>query len=166
MVSIGSAVENFELPATGDQNISLSQLKGKRVLLYFYPKDNTPGCTTESVAFANAHDVLSAGNVVVLGVSRDGIKSHENFKAKFNMPFELLSDKAETLCKQFDVIKEKTMYGRTSLGVERSTFVIDEAGVLVKEWRKVKVKGHVEAVLEYLGLSAEGIDLAADRKTT
>lgn len=163
MVEIGKAVTSFSLPATGDQTISLDDLKGKRVVLFFYPKDNTPGCTNESVAFSNAYDVFQAGNVTILGVSRDTIPSHEKFKAKFNMPFELLSDKGEELCKMFDVIREKNMYGRKIFGIQRSTFIIDEEGVLQKEWRNVKVKGHAEEVMAELGLSAGDIDLEACR---
>ncbi|MFE8071470.1 peroxiredoxin [Marinobacteraceae bacterium S3BR75-40.1] len=147
-VAIDQPVPDFELPATGDQTISLSSLKGKQVVIYFYPKDNTPGCTTEGQDFRDRHDQFKALDTVILGVSRDGIKAHENFKAKYDFPFELLSDKDETVCKLFDVIKLKKMYGRESLGVERSTFLIDRDGVLRREWRKVKVKDHAEEVLE------------------
>lgn len=146
-VSIGKKVPNFESPATGDQNIKLSALKGKKVVIYFYPKDSTPGCTTEGQDFRDNHNKFKRANTVILGVSRDGIKSHENFKAKQEFPFELLSDKEETLCTLFDVIKEKTLYGKKHLGIERSTFLIDEKGVLRNEWRKVKVAGHVAEVL-------------------
>lgn len=147
-VQIGKKVPDFTLPATGDQEISLSELKGKKVVLYFYPKDNTPGCTTEGQDFREHIRKFRARNTVVLGVSRDSIKSHENFKEKQCFPFELLSDADEKLCKQFDVLKEKNMYGKKVMGVERSTFLIDEEGVLRQEWRKVKVDGHVEEVLE------------------
>lgn len=146
-VSIGKKVPNFELPATGDQNIKLSELKGKKVVIYFYPKDSTPGCTTEGQDFRDNHNKFKRAKTVILGVSRDSIKSHENFKAKQEFPFELLSDKEETLCSLFDVIKEKNMYGKKVMGIERSTFLIDEKGVLRNEWRKVKVAGHVEEVL-------------------
>jgi peroxiredoxin Q/BCP len=146
-VNIGKKVPNFELPATGEQTIKLSGLKGKKVVIYFYPKDSTPGCTTEGQDFRDNHNKFKRANTVVLGVSRDSIKSHENFKAKQAFPFELLSDKDEVLCQLFDVIKEKNMYGKKVMGIERSTFLLDEKGVLRQEWRKVKVAGHVEEVL-------------------
>ncbi len=148
MVDVGKIVKNFELPATGDQCISLSDLKGKKVVLYFYPKDSTPGCTTEGQDFRDAKTKFSRQNSVILGVSRDSIKSHENFKAKQALNFELLSDANEELCTQFDVIKMKNMYGKQVRGIERSTFLIDETGVLRQEWRKVKVKDHVQEVLD------------------
>lgn len=162
-MNIGSKVENFTLPATGDQNISLDQFLGKRVVLYFYPKDNTPGCTNEGVAFANAHDLFTAGNTVVLGVSKDTIKSHEVFRKKHNLPFHLLSDRDGEVCKAFDVLKEKSMYGRKMVGILRSTFLIDEEGVLQKEWRGVNVKGHCEEILESLGIEMDSRDLEACR---
>jgi peroxiredoxin Q/BCP len=137
----------FELPATGDQTIRLSGLKGSNVVLYFYPRDSTPGCTTEGQNFRDAMAQFQALDTVILGASRDGIKAHENFKAKQSFPFELLSDKEEVLCQAYDVIKLKKLYGRESLGVERSTFLIDRDGILRREWRKVKVKGHVDEVL-------------------
>ena len=146
-VSIGKKVPNFELPATGEQTIKLSAFKGKKVVIYFYPKDSTPGCTTEGQDFRDNYNKFKRANTVVLGVSRDSIKSHENFKAKQEFPFELLSDKEETLCTLFDVIKEKNMYGKKVMGIERSTFLIDDKGVLRQEWRKLKVAGHVEEVL-------------------
>ncbi len=147
-VTVDKKVPNFSLPATGDQEISLKDLKGKNVVLYFYPKDSTPGCTTEGQDFRDNYKAFQKLNTEILGVSRDGIKSHENFKAKQEFPFELLSDKEETLCQLFDVIKEKNMYGKKVMGIERSTFLIDAKGVLRQEWRKVKVKGHVAEVLE------------------
>ncbi len=147
-VKIDKPVPDFELPATGDQTISLSGLKGKKVVLYFYPKDSTPGCTREGQDFRDLYEQFEALNTVILGVSRDSVKSHENFKAKQEFPFDLLSDKEETLCGIFDVIKEKNMYGRKVMGIVRSTFLIDEEGVLRQEWRKVKVPGHVAEVLE------------------
>lgn len=148
-VELNQPVPDFTLPATGEQDISLSDFRGrKNVVIYFYPKDSTPGCTTEGGDFRDHHDAFEKADTVIFGVSRDGIKSHENFKAKQSFPFELLSDKEETVCKLFDVIKLKKMYGKESLGVERSTFLIDKEGVLRQEWRKVKVKGHVEEVLE------------------
>jgi peroxiredoxin Q/BCP len=146
--SVGKKVSNFKLPATGDQEIALADLKGKNVVLYFYPKDSTPGCTTEGRDFRDKIHTFRRRNTVILGVSRDSIKSHENFKAKQQFPFELLSDADEALCNQFDVIKEKNMYGRKVMGIERSTFLIDAEGVLRREWRKVAVSGHVEEVLE------------------
>lgn len=147
-VTIGKKVPDFTLPATGDQEISLKQFKGKNLVLYFYPKDSTPGCTTEGQDFRDNYQTFQDHNTEILGVSRDGIKSHENFKAKQEFPFDLLSDKDETLCQLFDVIKEKNMYGKKVMGIERSTFLIDAKGVLRQEWRKVKVKGHVDEVLE------------------
>lgn len=147
--AIGKPAPDFTLKATGDQTISLCDFKGqKQVVLYFYPKDNTPGCTTEGQDFRDHIQDFEAANTVILGVSRDSVKTHENFKAKQGFPFDLLSDPDEIACKAYDVIKEKNMYGRKSMGIERSTFLIDAAGNLQKEWRKVKVKGHVEEVLE------------------
>jgi peroxiredoxin Q/BCP len=147
-VQINKKVPNFDLPATGDKTIKLTALKGKKVILYFYPKDSTPGCTTEGQDFRDNHNKFKRAGAIVLGVSRDSIKSHENFKAKQEFPFDLISDKDETLCKLFDVIKEKNMYGKKVMGVERSTFLLDEKGTLRQEWRKVKVAGHVEEVLK------------------
>lgn len=147
-VSIGKKVPDFELPATGDKNIKLSELKGKKVVLYFYPKDSTPGCTKEGQSFRDDHAKFKRAGAVILGVSRDSVKSHENFKAKQEFPFDLLSDKDEELCNTFDVIKMKNMYGKQVRGIERSTFLIDENGVLQKEWRKVKVDGHADEVLD------------------
>ena len=148
MTGVGKKVAAFDLPATGGKTIALGDLKGKNVVLYFYPKDSTPGCTLEGQDFRDHIRKFSARNTVVLGVSRDSIKSHESFKEKQCFPFELLSDEDETLCRQFGVIKQKNMYGRKVLGIERSTFLIDEKGVLRREWRGVKVPGHVEEVLE------------------
>ena len=141
-------VANFSLPATGDKSISLADLKGKNVVLYFYPKDATPGCTTEAQQFRDLHDKFVKAGAVILGVSRDSVKSHENFKAKMGLPFDLLSDADEALCTQFDVMKMKNMYGKQVRGVERSTFLIDGKGVLRQEWRGVKADGHAAAVLE------------------
>ncbi len=148
MVAIGKKVKNFKLPATGDKTISLSDFKGKNVVLYFYPKDNTPGCTTEAQDFRDTKGRFTRANAVILGVSRDSIRSHENFKAKQKLNFDLLSDENEELCTYFDVIKMKNMYGKKVRGIERSTFLIDGNGILRQEWRKVKVKGHVEEVLQ------------------
>ena len=143
----GNKIDNFTRPATGDQNISLSDFQGKNVVLYFYPKDSTPGCTIEGGDFRDYIKDFEKANTVILGVSRDTLRKHENFKAKQQFPFELLSDEDESLCKQFDVIKLKKLYGKEYLGIDRSTFLIDANGVLVQEWRKVKVKGHVAEVL-------------------
>ena len=147
MVSIGKKVANFSLPATGDRTLSLKDFSGTHLVLYFYPKDNTPGCTLEGQDFRDAYQKFKRAGAEVVGVSRDSAKTHENFKAKQNFPFALLADVNEALCKQFDVIREKTLYGRKFMGVERSTFLIDDKGVLRKEWRKVQVKGHVQEVL-------------------
>lgn len=147
MVKTGKKVKNFSRPATGDTTISLKELAGKKVVLYFYPKDSTPGCTTEGQNFRDSKAKFSRQNTVILGVSRDSIRKHENFKGKQNFNFDLLSDEDETLCKQFDVIKLKKLYGREYLGIDRSTFLIDENGVLLEEWRGVKVKDHVDTVL-------------------
>ncbi len=146
-VSVGKKIPDFTLPATGEQDISLSDYKGKNVVIYFYPKDSTPGCTTEGQDFRDLINTFNRRKTVILGISRDSIKSHENFKAKQDFPFELLSDADETACKLFDVIKEKNMYGRKVMGIERSTFLIDDKGVLRQEWRKVKVNGHVDEVM-------------------
>ena len=146
--STGKKIPAFTLPATGDQEISLSDLRGKNVVIYFYPKDSTPGCTREGQDFRDNIAKFRRNKTVVLGVSRDSIKSHENFKAKQDFPFELLSDKDEELCKIFDVIKMKNMYGKKVRGIERSTFLINDKGVLKQEWRKVKVDGHVDEVLD------------------
>lgn len=141
-------VADFNVPATNDKDIVLSALKGFNVIIYFYPKDNTPGCTTEGEDFRDLYDEFKALKTLIFGVSRDSLKSHENFKKKYNFPFELISDTDEILCKLFDVIKLKKMYGRETLGIERSTFLIDKEGILRKEWRKVKVKEHAKQVLE------------------
>lgn len=145
---IGKPVANFKIEGTGAGEISLESLRGKNVILYFYPRDDTPGCTTEGCSFRDHHPKFKRLNTVVLGVSRDSLGSHEKFKAKFEFPFDLLADADERLCKLFDVIREKNMYGKKVMGVERSTFLIDTKGTLRREWRKVKVDGHVEEVLE------------------
>lgn len=146
--TLNKSLPDFSAAITGEQNpIKLSDLQGKNVVIYFYPKDNTPGCTTEGQAFRDLYNEFQALNTIILGVSRESLKSHENFKAKQNFPFELISDPDEALCKQFDVIKLKKLYGKEYLGIERSTFLIDSKGVLRKEWRKVKVDGHAEDVL-------------------
>lgn len=141
-------VADFTADATGDKTIRLKDLRGQNVVLYFYPKDSTPGCTTEGRDFAALHTRFRRQKTVILGVSRDSIASHDKFRAKQDFPFDLLSDPDEKLCKTFDVIHEKSLYGRKFLGVVRSTFLIDKNGKLRGEWRKVKVKGHAEDVLE------------------
>lgn len=146
-VSLGQAVPDFEAASTGDKNIQLSALRGKNVVIYFYPKDSTPGCTTEGQNFRDNIDFFNNNDTVIFGVSRDSLRSHENFKTKQCFPFDLLSDPDEALCKLFDVIKLKKLYGKEYMGIERSTFLIDKNGTLVNEWRKVKVKGHVDEVI-------------------
>jgi len=150
MVEVGQEVQEFSLPASGAKTISLSSLRGQNLVLYFYPKDSTPGCTKEGGAFRDLYSEFKAANCEILGVSRDSVRAHDNFIAKQNFPFDLLSDKEETLCELFDVIQEKNMYGRKYMGIERSTFVIDVEGKLRKEWRKVRIPGHVEAVLDFV----------------
>ena len=144
---LGKKVTDFAAPATGG-TFKLSDHRGRAVVLYFYPKDNTPGCTTEGERFRDLHKKFEKAGALVVGVSRDSLKSHESFKAKMKFPFELISDADEKLCQQFGVIKMKNMYGRQVRGIERSTFVIDGTGKLVHEWRGVRVPGHAEAVLE------------------
>lgn len=146
-VALDQPVPDFTAQATSGQAITLAGLRGRKLVLYFYPKDSTPGCTTQGQGFRDLHESFEEANTVVLGVSRDGMKSHENFKAKQGFTFELISDKDETLCQLFDVIKLKKLYGKEYLGVDRSTFLIDEQGVLRREWRGVKVPGHVREVL-------------------
>ena len=147
-VAIDQPVTDFQAQATSGLAFSLSELKGRQVVIYFYPKDSTPGCTTQGQGFRDLHGEFEAANTVVFGISRDSLKSHENFKAKQAFPFELISDKDEAVCQLFDVIKLKKLYGKEYLGVDRSTFLIDKEGVLRQEWRGVKVPGHVQAVLE------------------
>ena len=155
-VVIDTPVADFQAPATSGQTFSLAGLKGKQVVIYFYPKDSTPGCTTEGQGFRDHYAAFQAANTEVFGVSRDSVKSHENFKAKQAFPFELISDKDEAVCQLFDVIKLKKLYGKEYLGVDRSTYLIDKEGVLRQEWRGVKVPGHVEAVLA----AAQALDKA------
>jgi thioredoxin-dependent peroxiredoxin len=147
---LDQAAPDFEIPATGDQNFRLSAMQGSPLVLYFYPKDNTPGCTDEGIQFRDLHGEFVKLHCSVFGVSRDTLKSHENFKAKMSFPFELLSDTEEIACKAFNVMKMKNMYGKQVRGIERSTFVIDKDGVLRKEWRGVKVPGHAQEVLAYV----------------
>ena len=141
---------DFELPATGGRTFRLSAAAGNPVVLYFYPKDNTPGCTSEGQQFRDLHGEFRGLGAIVAGISRDSMKSHENFRAKMGFPFDLLSDADETACKLYAVIKMKNMYGRKVRGIERSTFAIDAAGVVRREWRGVKVPGHVQEVLEFV----------------
>ncbi|MED5252966.1 MAG: peroxiredoxin [Pseudomonadota bacterium] len=146
-IELGQPVPDFSAPVTGDTTITLSELRGKQVVIYFYPKASTPGCTTEGGDFRDRKTAFDAANTVVIGVSRDGLRAQENFKAKQDFNFALISDKDETVCQLFDVIKLKKMYGKEHLGIERSTFLIDQDGKLAQEWRGVKVPGHVDEVL-------------------
>ncbi len=147
---LNNPVTNFVLPATSGRTFKLSEYAGKNLVIYFYPKDSTPGCTTQGMQFRDYYPEFQAANTEIVGVSRDSLKSHENFKAKFSFPFELLSDTEEITCNIFDVIKMKNMYGKQVRGIERSTFVLDKNGVLVQEWRGVKVDGHVQRVLDFV----------------
>ncbi len=147
---LGKNSPKFQIEATSGKTISSEDYLGKNLVLYFYPKDSTPGCTTEGQEFRDLYNEFQSYNTEILGVSRDSIKSHENFKLKQNFPFELLSDPDEKVCKLFDVMKLKSMYGREYIGVDRSTFVINAKGKVVHEWRAVKVKGHVAEVLEVI----------------
>ncbi len=147
---IGKKAPAIELPATNDQKINLQKLKGSKVVLYFYPKDKTPGCTLEGQDFSKLKSQFKKQGAVVFGVSRDSVKMHESFKDSCGLSVELIEDKDEKLCRAFDVIQMKSLYGKKYEGIERSTFVIDEKGVIQAEWRKVKVKGHADIVLEYV----------------
>ena len=148
--ALNMAVPEFSAPMTSNKTFTLSDYKGKTLVLYFYPKDNTPGCTTEGIQFRDLHPQFQQANAEIFGVSRDSMRSHEGFKSKLELPFELISDPDETLCLMFDVMRTKQMYGKQVRGIERSTFVIDAAGKLVKEWRGVKVPGHIDEVLEFV----------------
>jgi peroxiredoxin Q/BCP len=147
---LGKPVPDFSLPSTGDSTFRSTKERGKKLVLYFYPKDNTPGCTTQGADFRDHYAGFAKANCGVYGISRDSLKSHEGFKAKMKFPFDLLSDEDETVCKLFGVMKMKNMYGRKVRGIERSTFVVDEKGVLAREWRGVKVPGHVQEVLNFV----------------
>lgn len=147
-IKIGDPIPDFEAPSTGEKNIRLSDYTGKNIILYFYPKDNTPGCILEGRGFRDNFTKFQKLNSVILGISRDSVKVHENFKRKQEFPFDLLADKEETVCQLFDVIKMKNMYGKQVRGIVRSTFLIDTRGILFYEWRKVKVKVHIEEVLQ------------------
>jgi thioredoxin-dependent peroxiredoxin len=148
--ALGKTVPEFSAAMTGNRPFQLSDYKNKTLVLYFYPKDNTPGCTAESLQFRDLHSQFRQANSEIFGISRDSLRSHEGFKTKLELPFELISDPDEILCNMFDVMKIKSMYGKKVRGIERSTFVIDGTGKLVKEWRGVKVPGHVDDVLEYV----------------
>ena len=147
---LNQPIPDFELSSTGNKVFRLSKVSGKNLVIYFYPKDDTPGCTTEGQQFRDAYAEFARLGSDIIGISRDSIKSHEDFKKKMDFPFELLSDTDETACKLFDVIKMKNMYGKQVLGIERSTFVLDAKGTLRREWRGVKVPGHAQEVLEFV----------------
>ncbi len=149
-ILLNSPAPDFSLPATDGNIITLSALKGHAVVLYFYPKDNTPGCTKQGECFRDYHPDFTKLDAIILGVSRDSLKAHTNFKAKFNFPFELLSDADGKVCELYEVIKVKNLYGKQVKGIERSTFLIDRNGILRHEWRKVKVDGHINEVLSTL----------------
>ncbi len=149
-IDINSLVPDFAAASTGDKTVRLADYRGRYVVLYFYPKDNTPGCTQEGQSFRDNLEAFTRLNAVILGVSRDSVRVHEGFKCKQAFPFDLLADQDEQLCRLFDVIKTKNMYGKQVLGIERSTFLIDPEGRLVREWRKVKVKTHIAEVLQAL----------------
>jgi peroxiredoxin Q/BCP len=149
-MTLQTQVPDFKSSSTFSGEISLRSLRGKKVVLYFYPKDNTPGCTLEGQESNQLYPEFQKANAEVFGISRDSVKSHDNFKCKFDFKFELLSDTEEKLCKLFDVIKEKNMYGKKVLGIERSTFIIDENGRLAAEFRKVKAPGHAQEMLDYV----------------
>jgi peroxiredoxin Q/BCP len=143
-------VPDFSAQITGTKPFQLSEFRGKKLVLFFYPKDNTPGCTTESLQFRELYPIFQKAGTEIIGISRDSIRSHDGFKSKLELPFELISDADEMVCTMFDVIVMKSMYGKKVRGIERSTFVIDAAGKIVKEWRGVKVPGHVDEVLEFV----------------
>ena len=147
---LGKPVPDFSVSSTGGSTFRPMKERGKKLVLYFYPKDNTPGCTTEGAAFRDLHSDFAKANCGVFGISRDSLKSHEAFKAKMKFPFELLSDEDETVCKLFGVIKLKNMYGRKVRGIERSTFVLDREGIIRKEWRGLKADGHAQEVLAFV----------------
>jgi peroxiredoxin Q/BCP len=147
---LGKPVSDFSLPSTGGTTFSLSTTRGSKVVLYFYPKDNTPGCTTQGSDFGELYPKFRRAGAEVFGISRDSVNSHERFKEKMRFPFGLLADPEEVVCKRFGVMKQKLMYGKKVRGIERSTFVIDEQGVLAREWRGVKVPGHAQEVLNFV----------------
>ena len=147
---LNMTVPDFSAQITGTKPFQLSQFRGKKLVLFFYPKDNTPGCTTESLQFRELYPIFQKAGTEIIGISRDSIRSHDGFKSKLELPFELISDADEMVCTMFDVIVMKSMYGKKVRAIERSTFVIDAAGKIVKEWRGVKVPGHVDEVLEFV----------------
>jgi peroxiredoxin Q/BCP len=147
---LGKPVADFSLPSTGGGTFRLTSQRGNKLVLYFYPKDATPGCTQQGSDFRDAYQAFKRAGCEIYGISRDSLKSHESFKAKMKFPFELLSDADETVCNQFGVMKDKNMYGRKVRGIERSTFVLDDKGALAREWRGVKVPGHVKEVLNFV----------------
>ena len=149
-ISIGENIPNLTVATTKNNELSLSELQGKKLILYFYPKDNTPGCTQEGKDFSEHYQEFQKLNTEILGVSKDSLKKHSNFIEKYDFPFDLIADTEEKLCQAMDVIKEKNMYGKKYMGIERSTFIFNEEGVLIHEFRKVRVKGHIEAVLTIL----------------
>lgn len=149
-MELGKLAPDFTLVGSDGKEHKLSDYRGKKVILYFYPKDNTPGCSTEACDFRDNISEISDLNAIVLGISKDNLNSHNKFIQKFNLPFVLLSDEEKVVCKLYDVIKEKNMYGKKVLGIERSTFIIDENGIIINEFRKVKVKGHVDSLLEFI----------------
>lgn len=155
---VNDVMPNFSAPMTGAQPFELNGRPARYTVLYFYPKDNTPGCTTEAMNFRDRYDEFTALGAAIFGISRDSLRSHENFKTKLGLPFELISDPDETVCNRFDVMKMKNMYGKKVRGVERSTFVIDADGKLVKEWRGVKVNDHVDEVLEFLRSQPQNVE--------
>ena len=150
MLTLNESAPIFDLPATGNKNINRQSLRGKNIVLYFYPKDCTPGCTRESRDFRDHQAEFTPLNTVILGISKDSVKSHEKFKQEEQLPFDLLADTDATVCHAYEVITDRNLYGRLFKGIERSTFVIDVAGKLVKEWRGVKVPGHVDEILEFV----------------
>ena len=149
-IKVGSKVQNFSLEGTSNLQFNLNDFAGKNIIIYFYPKDSTPGCTNEGIDFKDLYESFKNLNTKIFGISRDSLKSHENFKAKYHFPFELLSDPDEVACQLFDVIKMKNMYGKQVRGIERSTFIINVQGELIQEWRGVKVNGHVVEVLDFI----------------
>ncbi len=155
-IALGKTVPGFEGDTTNDQHFRLSDYQGQFLLLYFYPRDNTPGCTKEGQDFTEHFSQFQSLNTSVFGISRDSLASHEKFKAKYNFPFDLIADPDESICTLFDVIKMKNMYGKQVRGIERSTFLIDPKSVLVNEWRKIKVKDHAELVLEAIRQYSQG----------
>ena len=146
-MKVGNKIKNFKAEMTGEKDFDLSDYSGQHIVIYFYPRDNIPGCTSEGEDFRDNFKIFIKKKTKIFGVSKDSLKSHDGFKDKFNFPFELISDPDEKICKLFDVIKEKSMYGKKYMGIERSTFLIGPDGKLLKEWRKVKVKGHVAEVI-------------------